>query len=93
MKTGLSADMFYQDGDGSLSSAMGVAFQQSERSLPRLEAYSGGKNKGYLAVPGVFVVNTDQDIIFEYINPNGPNHLLRIRGKFLVAVLQALNEL
>ena len=89
-KTKLSSSIFYSDGDGSLAKAMGVAWQQSEKSLPRLLAYSGGKNTGFLPVPSVFVLDTDQKIIFEYINPNGPNHMLRIRGKFLLAVLQAL---
>ncbi len=90
-KTNLDPSVFYSDGDGTLSRAMGVAFQQGEKSLPRLLAYSGGKNKGFLPVPGLFVVNTDGKIIFEYINPNGPQHQLRIRGKFLLAVLRALS--
>jgi peroxiredoxin len=89
-KTGLDQAVFYSDGDGKLSTAMGVAFQQGEKSLSRLLAYSGGKNKGFLPVPSAFVVNTENKIIFEYINPNGPQHQLRIRGKFLLAVLQAL---
>ena len=89
-KTKLSSSIFYSDGDGALTKAMGIAWQQSERSLPRLLAYSGGKNKGFLPVPCVFVLDTSQKIIFEYINPNGPGSQLRIRGKFLLAVLQAL---
>jgi peroxiredoxin len=89
-RTKLDQAVFYSDGDGKLSIAMGIAFQQGEKSLSRLLAYSGGKNKGFLPVPGVFVVNTENKIIFEYINPNGPQHQLRIRGKFLLAVLQAL---
>lgn len=89
-KTGLSSSIFYSDGDGSLAKAMGIAWQQNERSLPRLSAYSGGKNKGFLPVPAVFVVDTNQKIIFEYINPNGPGYQLRIQGKFLLTVLQAL---
>lgn len=89
-KTKLDQAVFYSDGDGKLSTAMGVAFQQGEKSLNRLLTYSGSKNKGFLPVPGVFVVNTDNKIIFEYINPNGPQHQLRIRGKLLLAVLQAM---
>jgi peroxiredoxin len=89
-KTKLNSSMFYSDGDGSLTKAMGIAWQQSERSLPRLLAYSGGKNKGFLPVPCVFVLDTNQKIIFEYINPNGPGYQLRVNGKFLLTVLQAL---
>lgn len=89
-KTKMNPNLFYSDSDGTLSTAMGVAFQQRERSLNRLSAYSNGKNKGFLPVPSVFVINSENKIIFEYINPNGPQHQLRIRGQFLLAVLQAL---
>lgn len=90
-KVGLPAGMFYQDGDGSFSSAMGIAYQATEGFLERLTTYSGGLNQGYLPVPSVFVVNPDdQSILYEYINPNGMASDIRIRGTFLIAVLQAL---
>jgi peroxiredoxin len=86
----LDPKLFYSDGEGALSTGMGVSVQQSERSLARLSSYSGGKNKGYLPVPSLFIVGTDQKIIFEYINPNGPQSNLRINGKFLLTILQGL---
>ena len=86
----LDPKVFYSDGEGALSTGMGVAVQQAERSLARLTSYSGGKNKGYLPVPSLFIVGTDQKIMFEYINPNGPQSNLRIRGKFLLTILQGL---
>jgi peroxiredoxin len=89
-KVNLNPAHFYSDGEGALSKAMGVAVQQQERMLPMLSSYSGGKNKGYLPVPGEFILDTNQKIIFEYINPMSPSDKLRIRGKFLMAVLQAL---
>jgi peroxiredoxin len=88
----LDPKVFYSDGEGALSTGMGVAVQQAERSLARLSSYSGGKNKGYLPVPSLFIVGTDQKIIFEYINPNGPQSDLRIRGKFLMIILQGLKN-
>lgn len=89
-KVKLNPANFYSDGAGALSDSLGIAFQQQERMLARLASYSGGKNKGYLAVPGVFILNTEQKILFEYINPNGPSSALRMRGKLLLAVLEAL---
>lgn len=91
-KSGLAPEVFYQDGDGSFATAMGIAYQQPEGNLERLASYSGGLNKGFLPVPGVFVVNPDRLITFEYINPNGNNSDLRIKGDFLLSVLQALKQ-
>lgn len=89
-KVNLNQSHFYQDGDGTLSTAMGIAVQQSETSLKRLADYSGGKNKGYLAIPSEFILDTTQKITFEYINPTSPAEAIRIRGKFLLTVLQGL---
>lgn len=89
-KVNLNPAHFYSDGEGALSKAMGIAVQQSERMLTMLSNYSGGKNKGFLPVPGEFILDTNQKILFEYINPMGSSDKLRIRGKFLMAVLQAL---
>jgi peroxiredoxin len=92
-KTNIDKNVFYSDANGSVSSSIGIAFQQNEKIRPRLLAYSGGKNTGFLPVPAVFVINTENKIIFEYINPNGPGHVLRMRGKFLITVLKGLNDL
>jgi peroxiredoxin len=89
---GLPAEMFYQDGEGTFSASMGIAYRPHEDFFARLESYSGGLNKGFLPVPGAFVINPDQSISFEYINPNGNNSDLRIRGDFLITVLQALKQ-
>ena len=89
-KVKLNPAIFYSDGAGALSTAMGVAFQQQERMLATISSYLGGKNKGYLPVPGVYILSTDQKIIFEYINQNGPSAALRIKGKLLLVVLEAL---
>jgi peroxiredoxin len=89
-KVNLNQSHFYSDGDGALSKAIGVAVQQQERMLTLLSSYSGGKNKGYLPVPCEFVLDTNRKVTFQYINPMGPSEAIRIRGKFLLTVLQAL---
>ncbi|MCJ7813054.1 AhpC/TSA family protein [bacterium] len=88
--TNLDPATFYSDGEGALSKAMGVAVQQQERMLATLTAYSGGKNKGYLPVPAVYILDINQKVLFMYINPMSPSDKLRIRGNFLMAVLGAL---
>jgi len=92
-KTKIDPGIFYSDGTGTLSSAIGISFQQNEKMKPRILAYSGGKNTGFLPVPSIFVINTEKKITFEYINPNGPGHKLRIRGSLLMAVLKELKTL
>ncbi|MEZ5015744.1 MAG: peroxiredoxin-like family protein [Flavipsychrobacter sp.] len=77
------------DGDGSLTKAMGIAFQASERQLERLATYSDGKNKGYLPVPSIFITDREGKISFEYINPD---YKKRLSGALLLSVLQSLNK-
>jgi peroxiredoxin len=80
----------FSDGSGAFSKAVGIAFQAPERYEKRLLDWSGGENTArYLPVPSVFVLNTDGEIQFEYINPN---YKKRLSGEMLLAVLKALNE-
>lgn len=77
------------DGDGALTQAMGIAFKAPDAKWKtnQLQKHSGGKNTGFLPVPSIFVVNTNGEILFEYINPDYKH---RIEGKLLMAVLKAL---
>ncbi len=75
------------DVKGNLASATGIAFQAPERSKQRLSEYSDGQNPGYLPVPSLFVLNTQGEILFEYINPN---YKVRIPADLLLAVLKTL---
>lgn len=78
----------FSDGKGDFARAAGIAFQAQKRHEKRLLDWSGGENEsGFLPVPSVFVLNTDSEIQFEYINPN---YKKRISGAMLLAVLNAL---
>jgi peroxiredoxin len=77
----------YSDASGELIMAMGIAFRAPERSLARLLDYSDGQNTGFLPVPSVFVLNSEGNIVFEYVNPD---YKIRLSGKLLLAVLENL---
>lgn len=91
-ETAIKDEIKYQlfsDGSGELTKAAGIAFQAPERYGQRLLDWSDGKNKGYLPVPSVFVLDTKGEILFEYINPN---YKKRLSGELLLAVLKVLQE-
>ncbi len=77
----------YSDASMEVSQGLGIAFSVSEAMAERLKVSSGGLNPGMLPVPSVFVVNTDGEILFEYINPD---YKTRIKGSLLLAVLKDL---
>jgi len=89
-KINASPSIIYSDATGEFFVAMGIAWQQSENSLARLTEYSGGKNKGFLPVISVFVVDADKKILFMDVRPNGTPAAARIKGKLLLAVLEGL---
>ena len=77
----------FSDASGDFSKAAGIAFQAPGNYGQRLLDWSGGKNTGFLPVPSVFVLNTNGEILFEYINPN---YKKRMSGELLLSVLKAL---
>ncbi len=77
----------FSDASGDFSKAAGVAFQAPDKYGQMLLDWSDGKNTGYLPVPSVFVLNTDGEILFEYINPD---YKKRLESDLLLAVLKAL---
>lgn len=90
-RSGLDAKYFYGDGTGAFVKAMGLAWQQAERAKDRLLQYSGGKNTElYLPVPAVYVVNTDNTILFAHITPTGVSWTNRMKWVLLGPVLQSL---
>jgi len=89
--SGLDGKYFFSDGTGTFVKAMGLAFQQAERSKDRLIQYSGGKNTElYLPVPAVYVVDTSNTILFTHITPSGVSWESRMKWKLLGSVLQGL---
>lgn len=91
-KTKISASKFFGDSDGSYSKSIGIAYNEKMEMLKDLLVESsGGKNtERILPVPAVFVVGADQSILFEYMNPNGPQSNLRMKWTLLEPVLKAL---
>jgi peroxiredoxin len=75
------------DADMSTAQAFGLAFAVPESSVERLKKSSGGKNPGQLPVPAVLVLNTEGEILFEYINPD---YKKRISASLLLCTLETL---
>jgi len=90
-KVNIDQAAFYSDAEGTLSKAFGIAWKQGDRFKDMMIQSSGGKNlEPVLPVPAVFVIGTDKKIMFEYINPNGPQSNLRMKWSLLQPVLKAL---
>ncbi len=77
------------DADGAFAEAVGIAFKAPDRYENRLFKVSDGKNEGFLPVPSVFILNTEGEIQFEYIDPNYKN---RMSGELLIAVLKTMKK-
>jgi peroxiredoxin len=69
-----------------LASKLGIVFQSPQKYNDMLSSYSDHKNEGLLPVPAVFVLNTQGEVQFEYINPA---YNTRLSGALLVEVLKA----
>ena len=68
---------------------VGIAFQAPENYSNLLSDKSDGENPGILPVPSVFILNTEGQILFEYINPN---YKIRLKSSMLLAILKGLNK-
>ncbi|WP_276380903.1 peroxiredoxin-like family protein [Flavobacterium sp. H4147] len=75
------------DAGGTLINAVGISYQAPENYKEIIRKHSNGINNSLLPVPSVFVVNTEGDILFEYISPNIKQ---RISTELLIAVLKNL---
>ncbi len=60
----------YPNEEDDFSKAMGIAFSAPEGNNEMLLNYSSNENKSYLAIPFVFVVNTEGVIRSFSCNPN-----------------------
>lgn len=83
----------YSDSKANASKAFGIAFRVDHESYNRLKSFnldiekSSGESHRILPVPSVFVVNKDEVIIFNYVNPN---YKQRLSGKLLLEIIKQL---
>lgn len=75
------------DANGALIKEFGIAFEAPENYKSVINVHSNGMNTNFLPVPSVFVVNTNGDILFEYVSPDFKQ---RISAELLVSVLKTL---
>ena len=78
----------YSDPDGKFIKDVGIAFTTSSKTKNYISKKTTGKESDILPVPTVLVVNTEGEILFEYISPN---YKQRISAELLLAVLRNLN--
>lgn len=78
----------YSDPDGKFIKDVGIAFTTSPKTKNYISKKTTGKTSEILPVPTVLVVNTEGEILFEYISPN---YKQRISSELLLAVLRNLN--
>lgn len=69
------------------SRGFGLAFQAPEKYAEMLSKASADQNRNILPVPALFVVNSQGEILFEYISPD---YKKRLKGAMLLAVLKEL---
>lgn len=79
----------FSDENANLIQKMGLAFKPNLKTMSYLEAKTKGGVTEILPVPAVFIVNTDAEILFEYINPN---YKKRLTDEVLMAVLNTLEK-
>jgi len=77
----------FADPDGSFLKDIGIAFTPSDGTISYIAKKTVGKTPEVLPVPTVLVLNTDGEILFEYISPN---YKQRISPELLLAVLSNL---
>lgn len=75
------------DSSTKLMQNLGIAFVSPSKFNKLLIKASNGQNKNILPVPAVYIVNTNGEIMFEYINPNYKN---RINETLLVEAAKVL---
>lgn len=75
------------DSKGELIKAMGIQYEAPENYKSVINVNSNGVNTNFLPVPSVFVVNTENEILFEYISPDFKH---RISAELLISVLKNL---
>ena len=78
----------YSDPKGIFMQEVGIAFTPSSKTLAYISKKTIGETTEILPVPTVIILNTEGEILFEYISPN---YRQRISPELLLAVLENLN--
>ena len=78
----------YADPGAKLIQQAGIAFKAATRTKAYIAKKTIGEVIGILPVPTIFVIDTNGEILFEYLSPN---YKKRISPKLLLAVLNNLN--
>ena len=78
----------FSDPKGKYIQEMGIAFSTSQKTENYISKKTIGNTTETLPVPSVFVIDTNGEILFEYICPN---YKKRISSEFLLAVLENLD--
>ena len=75
------------DATGVFIQEMGLGYEAPQNYKSVINVHSNGMNTSLLPVPSLFVLNTDNEILFEYISPDFKH---RITTDLLVAILKSL---
>lgn len=75
----------YSDSSTTLIQAMGIAIKAPDRYTNMLLKYSENENSNVIPVPGVFIIDTNGEILYTYTNPN---YKERLEEKELLTALK-----
>lgn len=79
----------FSDSSGEFSRSMGIAFEAPLLYKPYIKKSSNKINSTFIPVPSLFIINEEQEIVFEYISPDYKN---RISSDLLISILTSLNK-
>jgi peroxiredoxin len=85
----------FSDSSAEASKAFGIAFRVSDEENKKYRGYgidldkASGNSQHVLPVPAVFILSTDGEIQFEYINPN---YKVRLRKEILLAAAKVFAQ-
>jgi peroxiredoxin len=85
----------YSDSSAEAAKSFGLAFHVSDQENKKYKGYgidiekASGNTQHILPVPAVFIVSTDGEIQFEYVNPN---YKVRLRKEILLSAAKVFAE-
>lgn len=79
----------FSDPGGKLISDIGIAYKITNKTISHVEGKLDANSDDIMPVPTVMIVNTNSEILFEYINMD---YKIRITPELLLAVLQNIDK-